>query len=85
VRVNLRDFVLVDRSGAVYGPVNVRSEADHPPYFLPETAIIAPHSHLEGYLTFGGRLAGALVPRRLSYIDDKQTLTIRFVGSPSVH
>lgn len=81
---DLRDFVLVARKNdATYGPVNVRSAAQHPPEFLPETVKIAPHSNLVGYLTFDGRIA--LVPTRLSYVDGNQTLTITFQGKPSVH
>jgi hypothetical protein len=80
---NLRNFVLSARDGRSFGPVNVRSEAETPPNFLPETARIPPRSNLLGYLTFDGRAPG-LVPARLSYVDGRQTLTVVFDGRHSI-
>jgi hypothetical protein len=83
MKFNLRDFVLVTRDGRTFGPVNVRSQADKPPNFLPETGLLPPHSKVVGYLTFDGRATG-VVPARLSYVDGDQTLTIVFDGRPGV-
>lgn len=83
INFNLRNFLLVSRQNrASYPPVNVRSEAEHPPLFLPEIGIIAPRSNLVGYLTFDGR--AEIVPQRLSYIAAHQVLTMRFDGRHTV-
>ena len=83
VQYGLRDFVLVTRDGRSYGPVNVRSKAQIPPNFLPETGKITPRTNLRGYLTFDGRATG-VVPARLSYVDGDQTLTVVFDGRPGM-
>ena len=80
---NLRDFVLVSRNGRTFGPVNVRTQAEFPPNFLPETSKMPPNTNVVGYLTFDGRVKG-LVPARLSYIDGRQTLTVVFDGKHRV-
>ena len=76
---DLPNFALVARDGRSFGPVNVRSKAETPANFLPETGKLPPHSHVFGYLTFDGRATG-VVPARLSYIDGDQTLTVVFDG-----
>jgi hypothetical protein len=83
VRFNLRHFSLVTRDRRSFGPVNVRSDATYPPNFLLETTIITPHSVLQGYLTFDGRVVG-VVPDRMSYIDGEQTLTQTYEGHHAV-
>jgi hypothetical protein len=79
VPFNLRNFVLASRDGRTFGPVNVRSHAQYPPNFLPETGKVPPKSNLFGWLTFDGRVTG-MVPARLNYVDSDQTLTIVFDG-----
>ena len=76
---DLRNFALDSRDGRSFGAVNVRSKAETPPNFLPQTGKLPPHSHVFGYLTFDGRATG-VVPARLSYIDGDQTLTVVFDG-----
>ena len=76
---DLRNFALVARDGRSFGPVNVRSKAETPTNFLPQMGKLPPHSHVFGYVTFDGRATG-VVPARLSYIDDDQTLTVIFDG-----
>ncbi|MEX2203819.1 MAG: hypothetical protein WD965_07000 [Actinomycetota bacterium] len=82
VRFNLRNFVVTARDSRTFGPVNVRSQAEFPPNFLPETGKLPPKSNLVGYLTFDGRVTG-MVPERLSYLDGQQTLSIVFEGNHS--
>jgi hypothetical protein len=80
VRFHLRSFALEVRGANVYVPVNVRSKAETPPRFLPENAVIPPHASLKGYLTFDGRVS--FVPKALSYLDGRQTLTVNLDGKP---
>jgi hypothetical protein len=83
VRFNLRHFVLVTRDDRSFGPVNVRAQATFPPNFLPERTLIAPHTMLQGYVTFDGRVVG-VVPGSMNYIDGQQTLTQTFQGHHAV-
>jgi hypothetical protein len=76
---DLGNFVLTARDGRTFPPVNVRSHAQYPPNFLPETGKVPPKSNLFGWLTFDGRLTG-FVAGRLSYVEPKQTLTVVFDG-----
>lgn len=78
---NLRNFVLTARDGRTFGPVNVRSHAEYPPNFLPETGKVPPKSRLSGWLTFDGRVM-VYAAGRLSYVDATagQTLTVIFDG-----
>ena len=84
VHFNLRNFVLTARDTRTFGPVNIRSKAEFPPNFLPETGTLPPKSNRAGWLTFDGRLE-RLIPSRLSYVVGRQTLTIVFAGKVSVH
>jgi hypothetical protein len=77
--IRLRNFVLISRDGRAFSPVNVRSEARFPPLFLPETQKLPPGGTWRGFVTFDGRVPG-IVPASINYIDDEQTLRIRFQG-----
>lgn len=79
----LRNLVLTDRNGRTYAPVNVRSEADYPPYFLNESQRLPPGGKWSGWVTFDGRVL-SLVPASLSYIDGSQTLVQVFAGKHAV-
>ena len=79
----LRSLVLTDRYGNTYGPVNVRSHAEYPPYFLNEKQQLPPGGEWSGWVTFDGRVV-SLVPRKLSYIDGNQTLVQVFSGKHAV-
>ena len=81
--INLRNFVLQSRDERTFGPVNVRSQADFPTSFLPETLKLPPKATWRGYVTFDGRVEG-LVPASISYIDGKQTLKQEFRGNAGV-
>jgi hypothetical protein len=82
VQFNLRRFTIVAVGGSSYGPVNVRQKAKTPPAFLPESMSLPPGASAQGWITFDGRIN--FVPRRLSYLDGKQTLTIVFNGKHKV-
>jgi hypothetical protein len=84
VSFNLRNFVLTARDLRTFGSVNVRSHAEYPPNFLPETGKLPPGAVLRGYLTFDGRVTG-VVPSRLSYVYGKQTISLVFEGKHSIH
>lgn len=83
VTLNLRNFVLSARDGRTFGAVNVRSQADFPTSFLPETQKLPPKATWYGWVTFDGRVVG-LAPASISYIDGKQTLTQTFEGGHHV-
>ena len=83
VTLILRNLVLTDRSGNTYAPVNVRSHAKFPPYFLNERQKLPPKGKWSGWVTFDGRVV-SLVPASLSYIDSEQTLVQVFAGKPNV-
>jgi hypothetical protein len=83
VTIVLRHLVLTDRYGNTYAPVNVRSHATYPPYFLNETQKLPPGGKWSGWVTFDGRVV-SLVPAKLSYIDNHQTLVQVFAGKPNV-
>lgn len=83
-KFNLRNFVLTARDTRTFGPVNVRSEAEFPPSFLPETGTLPPRSNLVGYLTFDGRVT-SMVPARISYVNGQQTLVVLFEGKHSIN
>jgi len=83
VSFSLRNFILTARDRRTFGSVNVRSEAEFPPHFLPEKAKIPPRSNLVGWLTFDGRVRG-LVAAELNYVNGPQTLTVVFEGQHTV-
>jgi hypothetical protein len=78
VRVSLRLFVVVTRDGDSQSPVNVRSDAENPEAFLSPIVVIPPNASAKGFIAFDGRLA--FFPIRLSYVDQRQTLTVAFRG-----
>jgi len=80
VTLSLRDLVLASRDRRTFGPVNVRSKAEFPTSFLPETLKLPPGDQWRGYVTFDGRVR-RLVPDSMSYIDGKQTLRQEFEGT----
>jgi hypothetical protein len=86
LRFNLRNFVLTDRDGDTWGPVNIRSvEGVAVANYIPERGILPPRAKVDGWLTFDARTGGKPpVAGRLSYIDGGQTLTVQFQGKHTV-
>jgi hypothetical protein len=79
LRVSLRNFVVVAADQDSQAPIDVRDDAGKPEAFIPLSARIPPGASLEGWLAFDGRIP--FVPRRLTYIDQAQTLAVEFDGT----
>jgi hypothetical protein len=78
VTVKLQSFVATKRSGGSQSPIDVRGDANKPEAFIQPFQLVPPHAKVEGFLVFDGRIR--FVPKGLSYVDGKQTLTVRFDG-----
>lgn len=81
IRIRLRQFVLMARSGNTFFPVNLRDEADVPEQWMPRSAPLPPEAYKAGYVAFAAK--SDYVPGRLSYLDTSQTLTVKLVGKHS--
>jgi hypothetical protein len=79
---NLRNFVLKEKDGSTFGPVNILSvNGVAAANYIHETGKLLPHSRIDGWLTFDARTAGPPpIASSLSYIDRGQTLMVVFQG-----
>jgi len=82
VRVSLRNFVVVAGDQDSQAPIDVTADADKPEALIPPSARIPPGASLKGWLFFDGKIP--FVPRRLTYIDQAQTLAVDFEGTHRV-
>ena len=69
---------MVTHDGESQSPVNVRSDAETPEAFLSPIVVIPPNLSAKGFIAFDGRIA--FFPVRLSYIDQRQTLSVACRG-----
>ncbi len=75
VTVQLAGFGVTGVDGSPHDPLPT---PDIPRAF-PTSIALGPHASVKGWVTFDGRIA--FVPKRLTYLDDGEALTVRFTGS----
>jgi hypothetical protein len=83
ITVELGNVVLQSLDGRTFGPVDVRSDADVPDRFLPETLRLPSGDRWYGYVTFDGEVTD-MVPASINYIDGKEMLRQVFRGDTGI-